>query len=159
MNNKLYKLICVFMLLVCKMLFAQDTLLVPTQDGLSKYGCYSSIKPHEVTWVASMVDANTKLTRCKTQIYPDSLTVDFTQNDLVFYLFSPNVGSVKELSYNLYKIPNQKKYVLVVKIKYNYEKYSTLRSMTHRILYITPKLDPTYTFDYKKIETYMPKPQ
>ncbi|HTA61742.1 MAG TPA: hypothetical protein VK835_04775 [Bacteroidia bacterium] len=144
------KLIYCLLVFTCKTFFAQDTLLVPTQDGLSKYSCYNSIKPREAAWIKNTAQANTKLKRCKTQLYPDSLTVDFTQNDLIFYTFTD--GTVLQLTQHLYKIPKQKKYVLITKTEKK-GGVSTLRGMIYRLLYITPKLDTTYTLECKKIET------
>jgi len=144
------------MLFACQTIFAQDTLLVPTQDGLNEHGCYSPVKPREATWVKSIAEANVKLNRCKTQLNPDTLTVDFTKNDLVFYTYSTG-GGVLEFSQNLYKIPTQKKYILIVKIKNNW--HQNLVNIIHRIVYVTPKLDTTYTLEYKKIETHVPTPQ
>jgi|GEM_PF-2852483 hypothetical protein len=142
-------LIYILLILTCQTILAQDTLLVPTQNVLDKYKCFKPLEHKKAILVKSKADAYSKLTKCSSQITPDTLAVDFTQNDLIFCNF--NTGGVDEISCSLYKIPSQKKYILLINQKYKKAIAAVLQS--HRLIYVTSKLDTTYTLELKEIET------
>ena len=129
----------------------QDTLLIPTEDVLKDYYCFSPHKSGKAVLIRNMNDSKVNLRQCKNVISIDSLEEDFTNHDLIF-CSATSGGNVKEFSNYLYKIPSQKKYFFLVKIKYGRKVPDINRFRP--IVQLTPKLDADYTFDYKILEIY-----
>jgi hypothetical protein len=144
-------LIIYFSLFLFYNIKGQDTLLIPTEDVLKEYSCFSPHKNGKAVLIRNMNDAKTDLRQCKNVISIDSLVADFTNHDLIF-CNATSGGNVKEFSNYLYKIPSQKKYYFLVKIKYG--KYVPAVNYFRPLVRLTPKLDVDYKFEYKILEVY-----
>jgi len=136
-------------------LTAQDTIAINTENVAKKYDCFSPKKRDKVFLIKNVGDGKANLFICNNIFADDTLDVDFISHDMLFCTIGTS-GGINKFTYKLYKIPKEKKYLLLITI----EKKPIIPEMLviQRIIELTPKLDVDYSIEYRKVEICSPVP-
>ena len=150
-------LFCLFSILSTK---AQDSILVKTENVFEKYNCFCS-KSNKQGLIRNIAEAKANLEvcysprKCRTTSI-DSLLTDLSTQDIIFLSFSGGGNYPPVYTKFYYKIPKQKKYLLLIKLKKKTGMDERLG--THIFIReLVPKLEPGYSFEYKVEEVEVTK--
>ena len=136
--------------------YCQDTLLIPTKKLDIRNGCYDA-KNNGLMKSAEELKSNIFIpnysrnsSQCKSYSLPD---FNFLTNDLIWFDLSIGNAFQKDVTTYLYKIPSQRKYLLLIKVVGDGNNTMAANNIV-LIKELTKKLEAHYTFEYKIQNVY-----
>jgi hypothetical protein len=145
------KLLLLFLLIAFNG-FGQDTLKTDVESyAYNSYCSVNAIGKSKWFLVKNTKQEDTIMRGCKGYIWLPEL--DFKKQNVLVYNSRPNSKLLKT-SCQLYTISAQKKYILISDLHYDFGR----DDIPSHIFAIVPFLDPSYTIEYKVIETFEPTP-
>jgi hypothetical protein len=148
------KLLLLFLLIAFNG-FGQDTLNTDVETYIYDSDC-SVNTVGKLKWflVKNTKQEDTLIRGCKGYIWLPEL--DFTKQNVLLYNI-PYGSPLLKKSFRLYTIVAQKKYIFISDLHYDFARPDNYTSSRH-VFAIVPVLDPSYTIEYKVIETTEPIP-